>query len=151
MLNKNANCYNIEKNFKVRSVSMLQFFEHFQLIIDNSNINNDKQIKQKKANFFSANFSALSKFSSSFLWDKPIWNQKLLLLAAKAQHTLVRSFTTLSCFLFFTNIFGINFLDPIKTMLLNSQLFRWPAVKKILHILCVWTLKILFANKRILT
>ena len=49
----------------VRSVSILQFFEHFQLIFDNLNANNDKQIKQKMVNFFSANFSELSNLSSS--------------------------------------------------------------------------------------
>ena len=36
-----------------------------QLIFDNSNVNNDRQIKQKMANFFSANLSELSNFSSS--------------------------------------------------------------------------------------
>ena len=35
---------------KVRSVSILQFSEDFQLNFDNSNVNNDKQIKQKMAN-----------------------------------------------------------------------------------------------------
>ena len=40
--------------------------EHFQLIFDNSNVNNEKQIKQKMMNFlFFANFSQLSNFSSS--------------------------------------------------------------------------------------
>ena len=48
----------------VHSVSILQFAEHFQLIFDNSDVNNDKQIKQKMAHFFSANFSELSNFSS---------------------------------------------------------------------------------------
>ena len=56
MLNKNANCYIEKKNLnttlsEVRSRSISQFFKHFQLIFDNSNVN-DKQIKQKRANFF---------------------------------------------------------------------------------------------------
>ena len=51
---------------QVRSVSILQFSEHFQLIFDSSNVN--KQIKQKKkTNLFSANFSELSNFSFSSL------------------------------------------------------------------------------------
>ena len=45
----------------VRSVSILKFSEHFQLIFDNSNVNSDKRIKQK----LSANFSGLSNISSS--------------------------------------------------------------------------------------
>ena len=40
-----------------RSVSIFQFLEHFQLIFNNSNVDNDKKIKQEMANFFSANFS----------------------------------------------------------------------------------------------
>ena len=52
MLNKNANCYNIEKNFKYSIViSTFKFSEHFQLIFDNSNVNNDKEIKQIMVNF----------------------------------------------------------------------------------------------------
>ena len=43
-------------------MSILKFSEHFQLIFDNSNVNNDKQIKQKKGQFvIFANFSVLSK------------------------------------------------------------------------------------------
>ena len=33
-------------------MSILQFSEHFQLIFDNSNVKNNKQIKQKMTNFF---------------------------------------------------------------------------------------------------
>ena len=32
---------------QVRSVGILQFSEHFQLIFDNSNVSNDKQKKKK--------------------------------------------------------------------------------------------------------
>ena len=49
----------------VRSVSISQFPQHFQLIFDNTNVNNGKQIKQTQANFFSAKFSELSNFSFS--------------------------------------------------------------------------------------
>ena len=41
---------------QIRSVSILQFSGHFQLIFDNSNVNNDTQIKQKMANFFLQTF-----------------------------------------------------------------------------------------------
>ena len=47
---------------EVRSASILQFSKHFQLISDNSNVNNDKQIKQKGANFFCKLFRII-KFS----------------------------------------------------------------------------------------
>ena len=53
------------------------------------------------------------------------------------------------------SIYSQSFLELIfatkaKTMLLKQSAVS-PAVKKILHILCVWTLKIFFTNKRILT
>ena len=77
-------------------MSILQFSKYFQLIFDNSNANNDKQIKQKIANF-----SELSNFSSWSFWGKPFWNQKLFLLTASGRrscYTLVRPFLMLSCF-----------------------------------------------------
>ena len=67
-----------------------------------------QQIKRKMANSFSVNFTELSNFSSSSFWEKPLWNQNLLLLSATARrffYTLVRSFPTLSCFPFFHKLF----------------------------------------------
>ena len=86
-------------------MNILQFSKHFQLIFDNSNVNHDKQIKQKIANFFSANFSELSNFSLSSFWEKPFWNQKLLLLTTTARRScypLVMPFPTLNCCPFFS-------------------------------------------------
>ena len=40
----------------VGSVNILQFSEHFQLIFDNSNVNNDKQTKQKRLTVFLQTF-----------------------------------------------------------------------------------------------
>ena len=48
--------------------------------------------------------------------------------------------------IFRQTFFGTNFRDQN-----NKQLFCGPAVKKILRILCVWTLEMLYSNKRILT
>ena len=46
----------------VRSVSVLQFSEHFQLIIWQLKCQQWQQRKQEMANFFSAKFSAKSQF-----------------------------------------------------------------------------------------
>ena len=46
----------------VRSVTILNFSEYFQLIFDNSNVNNDKQIKRKMANFFLKTFQKYQIF-----------------------------------------------------------------------------------------
>ena len=55
------------KSIKMKIViilrTILQFSEHFQLIFNNSNVNNDKQMKQKISIFFSVKFSELSNFS----------------------------------------------------------------------------------------
>ena len=37
---------NLNTTLSLRSVSILQFSEHFQLIFDNSNVNNNTQIKK---------------------------------------------------------------------------------------------------------
>ena len=125
MLNKNANCYNIEKNFKYSTVictfsEHITISEHFQLIFDNSNVNNDKQIKQKKPKNFCCNFSELSNFSFSSFWGKTLWNQKLLLLTAIARcsyYTLVCTLVVYQrwvVFHFFTNFFRTNFRHQNK-------------------------------------
>ena len=136
----------LSKKFKystVRSVSILQFCEHFLLIFDNCNVNNDKQIKQKMANFFSANFSELSNFSSSSFWEKPLWNQKLLLLNATPRsscYTLVRSFQRWVVFHFFKNFLELIFATKIKKMLLKqSTLLFTSCQKNIAYIMCLNT------------
>ena len=119
----------------VSSVSIFQFSEHFQLIFGNSNVNNGKQMKQKIANF-----SELPNFSSSSLWAKPLWNQKLLLLTATAQrscHTLVRYFTTLS---FFSIFLELIFESKIKSVLLKqSAVLLTSCQKNIVYIMSLNT------------
>ena len=48
----------------VGSVNILQFSEHFQLIFDNSNVNNDKQTKQKRLTVFLQTFQNYQIFLS---------------------------------------------------------------------------------------
>ena len=75
-------------------------------------------------------------------------------LESKAVPTISHSseFLLNSVFNFITHIFGNKFSQPkYKQCYWNNQLFCWPAVKKWLRSLCVWTLKILYSNKWILT
>ena len=139
-------------------MSILQFSEHIKLIFDNSNVNNThgKQIKQKMANFFSANFAELSNFSSLSFWEQTLWNPKLLPITTTARcscYTLVGSFRTSSCFPFFLQTFlKLIFATKIKRMLLEQSAVLFISCEKnILRISCVGTLKILYINKRILT
>ena len=128
MLNKNANCYNMEKNFKYSNV-ISSFSEHITIFrtlsinIWQLKCKQWQTNKTKKGKLFSENFSKLSNFPSSYLWGKPLWNQKLLLLTATARgscYTLVRSFPTLSCFPFFINFFGTNFRHQNKTNVVET-------------------------------
>ena len=104
---------------------ILQFANTFNCYLTTQMSTRDKQMKQKMANFFFANFSELSNFSSSSFWEKPLWNQKLLLLTATARRScyiLVRSVPALSCFTFFQKLFWNKFLaTKIKTMLLKQS------------------------------
>ena len=92
MLNKNANCYNIEKNFKYTTV--IKTFSERITIFRTLSID----IWQPKC---PQRQTELSNFSSLSIWRKPLWKQKLLLLS----YTLVRPFPTLSCFPFFHKLF----------------------------------------------
>ena len=129
-------------------MSILQFSEHFQLIFDNTNVKNDKQIKQKLENAITANFSGLSNFFLILL-RKPTLASKISPTNRNSSAFLLhtsKTFYNVELFsIFFTNFFGS------KQCCWNNQLFCLPAVKKILRILCVWTLKMLYTNKRILT
>ena len=92
---------------------ILQFANTFNCYLTTQMSTRGKQMKQKMANFFSENFSELSNFSSSSFWEKPLWNQKLLLLTATARRScyiLVRPVPALSCFTFFQKLFWNKFL-----------------------------------------
>ena len=75
--------------------------------------------------FFSANFSELSNFSSSSFWEKPLWNQKLLLLTATARRSCYitsKTFPNVELFSVFLQTFlELIFATKIKTMLLFSS------------------------------
>ena len=112
MLNKNTNCYNIDKNFKYSTV-INTFSKHFTIFwtlsIDIWQLKcQQRQInKTKNGDIFSANFSELSNFfpSSSF-WEKSLWNH--FGITATVRHscsTQVRSLPTLSCFPFSYKLF----------------------------------------------
>ena len=117
------------------------------------------QQRQKKCQtFFSANFSELLNFSSLSLWEKPLWNQKLLLLTSigrRSCYTLVRPFPMWSYFPFFPKLFGTNFQHQNENNFVETiSCFAYQLSKKTKYcvpLLCVWTLKILYTNKRILT
>ena len=139
--NKNANCYNIEKTFKYNTV-VSAFSEHITIFRTLSNYIWQLKCQQRQINkwknpeFFFWKLFRIIKFFFLILLIGTTLESKV------ACCTLVRPVPTLNCFPFFKSFFGNNFRDQNK----NNQLFCWPAVKKILRILCVWSLKILFTN-----
>ena len=96
----------------MRLVSILQFSEHFQLIFDNTNVNNDKQIKQKMANFF------LQIFRNSQILESKVTstnrNSSAFLLRSS------KKFSNVELFSIFSQIFlELIFATKIKTILLK--------------------------------
>ena len=138
MLNKNPNSYNIEKNFKC-SIVISTFSEHitiFQILSIDIWQLKCQQRQTNKTKRWQTFFLQTFQNSQIFLphsSERSLWNQKLL-FSIFSQTFLELIFTT-----------------KINTMLLSGQLFCLLAVRKILRILYVWTVKILFTNKRILT
>ena len=127
------------------SVSILQFSEHFQLIFDNANVNNDKQIKQKMAKFFLQTFQNYQIFlphpsKESYFGIKSGHNRSAFLLH------IGKTFSYVELVSIFSQTFlELIFATKIKTMLLKQSAVLFTSCQKNI------TFKILFTNKRILT
>ena len=97
------------------------FSEHFQLIFDNSNVSNDKKIKQKIANFFSGNFSELSNVSFLILLREANLQSKVAPTNRNSSAFLLHTNKTFfQRFVVFHKFFHKIFAIKIKTMLLNQ-------------------------------
>ena len=119
--------------------------EHFQLIFDNSNVNSDKQIKQKMANFFSANFSELSKFFFLILRREVTLESKVVATKRNSSAFLLhasKTFSNVKVISIFSQTFlELIFTSKIKTMLLNnhSAVLFTSFQKNIAYIMCLNT------------
>ena len=130
MLNINANCYNIENNFKYRTV-ISTFSEHITIFrtlsIDIWLRKCQQRLTNKTENkkLFSANFSEISNCCSSSFWEKPLWNQKFLLLTAtvgRSCYLASKSFSKFELFSIFSQTFlELIFVSKIKTMFLKQS------------------------------
>ena len=122
-------------------MSILQLSEHFQLICDNSNVNNDKQIKQKMANFFLQTFQKLKFYFLILLREAT--------LESKVDHTNCNSsafqlhiskiFTNVELFSIFLQTFlKLIFATKIKTMLLKQSAVLFTGCQEnIAYIVCL--------------
>ena len=109
MLNKNANCNNIT------------IFRTFSVHIWQLKCQKWQPSKTKNGKLFFANFSKLSNFSSLSFWEKPFWNQKLLLLTGIARRSCyTHLFQRWVVFHFFTNFFGTNFHHQNKNNVVET-------------------------------
>ena len=133
MLNKNGNCYNIEKILNKHCASA--FSEHITIFRTPSiDIWQLKcQLRQtNKAKYgilFPANFSELSNFSSSSFWGKPLGNQI----------GVPETFSNLELFFIFSETFlELIFTTKIKTMLLKQSAVLFTSCQKnIAYIMCL--------------
>ena len=123
-------------------MSILQFSEHFQLIFDNSNVNNSKQIKQKIPNNISANFSSIIKFFFLILLREAIFESKFAPTNSSAflLHTS-KIFSNFGLFsIFFHTFLKLIFITKIKTMLLKQSAVLFTSCQKdIAYIMCLNT------------
>ena len=115
MLNENANCYNIEKKFQIQS----PISEHFQLIFDKSNVNNERQIKQKMANFFLQTFQNYQIFLP-YPSEESHFGIKNCNSSAFLLHTSNTFCTVELFFIFFTNFYGTNFRHQNKNNVVET-------------------------------
>ena len=122
-------------------MSLLQFSEHFQLIFDNLNVNNDNEIKQKNCVlfFFFKLFRIIKFFFLILLREATLES-----IARCSSYTLVRPFPTLSFFPFFSQTFlELIFATKIKTMLFKqSDVLFTSCQKNIAYIICLNTYNI---------
>ena len=141
MINKKANCCNIETNFKYRTVchKYVQYFsEHFQLIFNNSNVNNDKKSKTKNGKLFFCKLFRIIKFFFLILLRKATLESKVSSTnrnsAAFLLHTSKTNVSWLQTFL------ELIFPTKIKTMLLKQSTVLFTRYQKnIAYIMCLNT------------
>ena len=116
-------------------MSILQFSEHFQLICDNSNVNNDKQIKQRMANVFFCKLFRIIKLFLLILLRKVSLESKVastnrnssaFLLYSSKTPSNVELFSIFSQTFFWQLIFAIK----IKTMLLKQSFVLFTSCQK---------------------
>ena len=155
MLNKNANCCNIEWNFKYSTV-ISTFIEHITIFRTLSIDIWQLKCPQRQTNtikngklyfFFFVNFSELSNFSSLSFLREATFELKVVPTNHNSWAFLLRTSKTFSNVELFSmssqTFLELIFAIKIKTMLLKQSAVY---VKKLLRILCVWTLKILFTE-----
>ena len=109
-------------------MSILQFSEHFQLILifHNSNVNNDKQIKQKLANFFCCKVFRIIKLFFLILLNKATLESKVASTIRNSSAFLLHVSKTFSNVELFYISMSQTFLElifatKIKTMLLKQS------------------------------
>ena len=134
MLNKNANCYNIEKYFKYSTVvntfsEDITIFRTLSIYIWQLNCQERQTNKTKNCKLFSANFSESLNFSS------------LSFLSYRSCYILVRPFPVLSCFSFLQKkILETNFRHQNKNNVVETvSCFVYQLSKNIAYIICLNT------------
>ena len=144
MLNKNANCYNIEKNFEYNTV-ISTFSEHITIFRTLSIDIFDNSKTKKCRTFFFCKLFRITQFFFHNLLREATSESKVAPTnrnSSDSCYTLVRPFPTLSCFpkkqqrTFLELIFA----NKIKTMLLkqSSVLLTYYQIN-IAYIMCLNT------------
>ena len=106
-------------------MSILQFMEHFQLIFDNLNVNNDKQITQKSCELFFCKLFRIIKYFFLILLREATMESKVVSTNRNSSASLLhtsKTFSNVELFTIFSQIFlELILATKIKTMLLKQS------------------------------
>ena len=153
MLNKNANCYNIEKKCKYSTVistlsKHITIFRTLSIDIWQLKCQQRQTNKTKK----NGKFFRIIKFFYLVLLREATLKSKVAPTNCNSSAFLLNTSKTFSNFELFS-IFSQTFLELIFASKIKAMLLKQSAVlftscqKKKLHTLCVWALKILYTIK----
>ena len=150
MLNKNANCYNIEKNFKYRTVIIITYSEYITIFrtlsidIWQLKCQQWQTNKTKNTHIFFCKLFRIIKFFFVILLRKATLESKVALTNCNSSvfvlHTS-KDFSNVELFSIFSQTFlGPIFATKIKTMFLKQSAVLFISCQKyIAYIMCLNT------------
>ena len=125
-------------------MSILQLSEHFQLKFDNSNVNNDKQIKKKNLKLVFRKLFRIIKFFFFILLRKATLESKVAPTNHNSSAFLLhtsKTFYNVELFSIFSQTFlELIFVTIIKAMLLKQSAVLFTSCPRIIaYIICLNT------------
>ena len=145
MRNKNANCSNIEKNFKYNTVIIITLSDHITIFrilsIDIWQLKCQQTTNKLNKNMVNVFLHKIIKFFFLFLLREDTLESKVVTTNSNSSAFLLPTFSTSSCFPFFHNIFlELIIAFKIKRKLLKQSAVLFTSCQK--NIAYIWCLNI---------